>query len=278
MAALFIQSCAIFILFHKLRQTERELDEAITMRNAERNGRINIQKQTREEKKVSQFQNGYRYQPIGTVESPFPERRGTPRQPILVTAGRGRIKFDKRIIQAEHFQELKEFSHIWVIFVFHDNTNDKSVNNGPGDDAKEGKAAKTIAAKIRPPRLHGTRVGCLSTRSPHRPNNIGLSVCEIVSVGADYIEIGGLDMVDGTPVLDVKPYIPYDIIPSTIDLPMLKWAEDASQNSKAESTSPGRTCDSVVRSLSVPGWIFEADIPLRRVKFETSVRNIAKTI
>ncbi len=59
-------------------------------------------------------------------------------------------------------------------------------------------------AKIRPPRLHGQKVGCLSTRSPHRPNEIGLSVCEIVSVGPDYLELRAVDMVHGTPILDGK--------------------------------------------------------------------------
>ena len=62
--------------------------------------------------------------------------------------------------------------------------------------------------------------GCLSTRSPHRPNPIGLSICEIHAVGDDYIEISSLDLVDGTPVLDVKPVIPYDLIPFKGEIPM----------------------------------------------------------
>jgi tRNA-Thr(GGU) m(6)t(6)A37 methyltransferase TsaA len=216
-------------------------------------------------KKTALAESGYVYLPIGVVQSPFPQRRGTPRQPTLVTAARGRIKFDKRVIQAEHFQELKEFSHIWVLFVFHDNTNDKS--SGAKDEFVKG-----IPAKIRPPRLHGARVGCLSTRSPHRPNNIGLSVCEVLNVGQDYIEIGGLDMVDGTPVLDIKPYIPYDIIPSNIELPMLKWAQDV--NPMADSAPQLYSVDNgnrAPKTLKVPNWIFEADVPLRRVLFQREV-------
>ena len=81
------------------------------------------------------------------------------------------------------------------------------------------------AAKIKPPRLHGQRVGCLSTRSPHRPNNIGLSVCEVAEVGANYIDVLGCDMMHGTPVLDVKPYIPYDVVPSDCELAMARAAD-----------------------------------------------------
>mmetsp|Transcript_6229 Transcript_6229/g.8697 ORF Transcript_6229/g.8697 Transcript_6229/m.8697 type:complete len:209 (-) Transcript_6229:1766-2392(-) len=98
---------------------------------------------------------------------------------------------------------------------------------------------KTMPSKIKPPRLHGCKVGCLSTRSPHRPNNIGLSVCEVVTVGKDYIDISCVDMVDGTPVLDVKPYIPYDVIPSDYLVPSFP--------------------DVPRRRLVVPDWVVEAD-------------------
>lgn len=82
-------------------------------------------------------------------------------------------------------------------------------------------------------------MGCLSTRSPHRPNNIGLSVCEVVTVGKDFIDISCVDMVDGTPVLDVKPYIPYDVIPSHYSVPSFP--------------------DIPRRHLVVPDWVVEAD-------------------
>ena len=72
--------------------------------------------------------------------------------------------------------------------MFHANTNTE-------------KGRHALSAKIKPPRLHGQRVGCLTTRSPHRPNNIGLSVCEIASLGKNYIEIVCCDMMEGTPVI-----------------------------------------------------------------------------
>jgi tRNA-Thr(GGU) m(6)t(6)A37 methyltransferase TsaA len=144
-------------------------------------------------------------------------------------------------VQLEHFSEIREFSHIWVLFVFHENTNADSQG--------------VSVAKIRPPRLYGKKVGCLSTRSPHRPNNIGLSVCSVESVGSDYIELSGIDMVDGTPVLDVKPYIPYDIIPSDLSLPMAVSASGTPYLSK---------------KLTVPTWIVDADIVMTPVSFESS--------
>ncbi len=166
---------------------QSELDRIKDLRAVERKGRITAQQRSRELKLQEQEENGYRYHAIGHIESPFPDRRGTPRQPLLVPSARSRIRFNKKLVQHDHFKELEQFSHVWVLFVFHNNTNADSGKN---------------VAKIKPPRLGGQKVGCLSTRSPHRPNNIGLSVCEVRGVGADYIELGGSDMVDGTPVID----------------------------------------------------------------------------
>lgn len=168
---------------------EEQVKKQTDLRAVERSGRIALQRQERENVLKEQQKEGYNYVPIGRVETPFPDRRGTPRQPILVPAAVGRIRFDKHLIQFEHYEELKLFSHVWIVFVFHNNTNTEKLSK---------------VSKIKPPRLHGAKVGCLSTRSPHRPNNIGLSVCEIVSVTKDYIDISGVDLVDGTPILDGK--------------------------------------------------------------------------
>lgn len=139
----------------------------------------------------------YTFEPIAFVQSPFKERYGVPRQPGLVKNAIGRILFRKDPDLKTALKTLEQFSHLWVIFVFH--------NHG-GNKWKP---------SIRPPRLGGrTKVGVLASRSPHRPNPIGISVVTIQKVILDneegpIIEIGGLDMIDGTPVLDVKPYIPY---------------------------------------------------------------------
>jgi tRNA-Thr(GGU) m(6)t(6)A37 methyltransferase TsaA len=272
----------------KLRQEfESELRREREMREKERMGRINVQKRAREYLQKRSRSSGYSFKVIGTFRGPFPDRRGTPRQPILVPAAKGVIVFDKNLIQLEHFKELQEFSHIWVVFVFHENTNVDSA---------------TVPAKIKPPRLGGRKVGCLSTRSPHRPNPIGLSVCEVVDIGPDFIRVAGIDLVDGTPILDVKPYIPYDIIDgaavnlniehkiplgggdSEIDptsstprnsaasvaaarapLPMGVYASESISISGCESELVMKPKP---RALQVPSWIVDADIPMRPVSFE----------
>lgn len=84
------------------------------LRKEERASRISLQRRAREEKINKNVEKGFTYNPIGVVRSPFSNRCGTPRQPILVPAAKGRICFNKRLIQHEHFKELEEFSHIWV--------------------------------------------------------------------------------------------------------------------------------------------------------------------
>ena len=202
------------------------------LREVERKGRINVQQKMREIKQAENEESGYRYAAIGLIESAFPDRRGTPRQPLLVPAARAKVRFFKKVVTCDHFKELEQFSHVWVLFVFHNNTNSDSSKN---------------IAKIKPPRLNGEKVGCLSTRSPHRPNNIGLSVCQICKVGKDFIELIGNDMVDGTPVLDVKPYHPSDSI-----------ALDERVQSHAIY------CKSKLR---VPDWVVDGGIDIRPVYF-----------
>ena len=241
-----------------------ELKKAMELRETERKGRINAERKLKEQVFQERDECGYSFKSIGHVESIYVDRRGAPRQPILVTSGKGRIVFDKHLIQYEHYKELEEFSHIWVLFVFHDNTNaDKERTPAPlqnrSNERKKNnnnnRGNKGISAKIAPPRLHGAKVGCLSTRSPHRPNPIGLSVCAIEEVTKDAIIVSGLDMIDGTPVLDIKPYIPYDIIYSTIPVPMATDEDGNSLNTK---------------SLQVPSWIYEYDIPSRKIIYSTN--------
>jgi tRNA-Thr(GGU) m(6)t(6)A37 methyltransferase TsaA len=129
--------------------------------------------------------------PIGTFESVFPEKNGTPRQGSVVPHGRGRLKLN--IPQAHHALDgLEQFSHIWLIFIFHRNT--------PYSDDQ---------VKIRPPRLNGRVIGMYATRTPHRPNNVGLTCAKIDRVEGDTIYLSSLDLIDGTPIVDIKPYVPY---------------------------------------------------------------------
>jgi tRNA-Thr(GGU) m(6)t(6)A37 methyltransferase TsaA len=134
---------------------------------------------------------------IGRVESCYPEKFGVPRQSGLAAAARGRVVFDAEYRREEAVRGLEGFSHLWVVFVF--------------DRVPEGEERLSV----RPPRLGGNeRIGVWATRSPFRPNRIGLSVVRLDRVvmageGAPCLDVSGLDLVDGTPVLDVKPYVPY---------------------------------------------------------------------
>lgn len=131
---------------------------------------------------------------IGTVISPFKEKFGTPRQPGLVntTVGRIRLRDD---LNSDAFEGLAEYSHVWILFYFHSNHRD-------------GRTDHSIKTKVHPPRLGGKAIGVFATRSPHRPNPIGLSLVEVVGVDGRELIVRGIDMIDGTPVLDIKPYMP----------------------------------------------------------------------
>jgi tRNA-Thr(GGU) m(6)t(6)A37 methyltransferase TsaA len=129
--------------------------------------------------------------PIGVVESCFGEKFGTPRQSGIVESARGRIVFSDEV-DDEACRGLEEFSHLWLVFLF---------------DQVDEEEARWL---VRPPRLGGNeKKGVFATRSPFRPNRIGLSLVKFESIGEGSLEVSGLDLVDGTPILDVKPYLPY---------------------------------------------------------------------
>ncbi len=135
--------------------------------------------------------------PIGVVRSCFKQKFGIPRQSGLASEARATLEFHPPFDRAEAFEGLDAFSHIWLLFWFH--------HNPP---------ARPWKPTVRPPRLGGnTRRGVFATRSPFRPNPIGLSVVELTAVerrgGRVRLHLKGVDLLDGTPVLDVKPYLPY---------------------------------------------------------------------
>ena len=142
----------------------------------------------------------YRFNSIGIIRSCFKEKFGIPRQPALV-ASPATIEIESCYSEDEAFRELEDFSHIWVVFVFHDVIK-KSTPNSDWHPT------------IRPPRLGGNkRIGVFASRSMFRPNPIGLSVVELNSIERKnkkiILNITGGDFLDTTPVLDIKPYIPY---------------------------------------------------------------------
>lgn len=133
------------------------------------------------------------FQPIAYVESPYAQRLDAPHQPTVV-AGTESGQAAEAIVRfvpglpAAAWADLAGFDRVWLVFVFH--------------------RSQGWTAQVRPPRGGGKR-GVLATRSPHRPNAIGLSAVELVAVEADGLRVRGHDLLDGTPVLDVKPYVPY---------------------------------------------------------------------
>jgi tRNA-Thr(GGU) m(6)t(6)A37 methyltransferase TsaA len=135
---------------------------------------------------------------IAKVESCYKQKFGTPRQPGLVPESFATIYLKKEFQPELSLQGLEKFSHIWLIWGFHQNSN------------------AGFHAKVHPPRLKGKRVGVFATRSPHRPNPIGLSLVAIEKIVLpNKIHIKGVDLVDGTPIYDIKPYLPeIESIPS----------------------------------------------------------------
>jgi tRNA-Thr(GGU) m(6)t(6)A37 methyltransferase TsaA len=127
---------------------------------------------------------------IGTVKSCYPDKFGTPRQPGLVPQSKAFLELNPQWQPEQSLQGLEGYSHLWVIFEFHKNTHER------------------FHAKVHPPRLKGESVGVFATRSPHRPNSIGLSLVKIESVEETGVWVSGIDLIDGTPILDLKPYLP----------------------------------------------------------------------
>lgn len=130
--------------------------------------------------------------PVAILRTPFAEKFGVPRQSGLVPAAVGRVEFLPEFASPDFTRGIEAFSHLWLVTGFH--------KNPPWDGA----------ATVRPPRLGGNeRVGVFASRSPLRPNGLGLSLVRLLAVEPGVLRVEGIDCVDGTPVYDVKPYLPY---------------------------------------------------------------------
>lgn len=162
--------------------------------------------------------------PIGILESCFQEKFATPRQPGLVKDAYSKLKIFSEFTPEHSLEGLKGFSHIWLLSWMHLCTN------------------KSFHPKIHPPRLKGAKIGVFSTRSPHRPNPIALSVAKIDRIENDTIYLSGLDLVNGTPILDIKPYL--------------------------------KICDYIPEAKC--GWVEENEFPQLKVKFsEQALKELA---
>lgn len=130
--------------------------------------------------------------PVAHIRTPYLEKFGVPRQGNLAPHVQGEIIFEPPFRQPDCVRGLEAFSHIWLIWQFHRN----------GD---------SWSPTVRPPRLGGNvRIGVFASRSPFRPNGLGLSVVRLLEIRpGPLLLVSGADLVDGTPIVDIKPYIPY---------------------------------------------------------------------
>lgn len=139
----------------------------------------------------------YEIEPIAHIRTPFPEKFGIPRQSGLVVEAKGTIVFEPKYRDPDALRGIEEFSHLWLIWGF-------SAVEQDG-----------FTPLVRPPRLGGNeKRGVFATRSPFRPNELGLSVVKLEGVEktkgrGTVLNVGGVDLLDKTPIYDIKPYIPY---------------------------------------------------------------------
>jgi tRNA-Thr(GGU) m(6)t(6)A37 methyltransferase TsaA len=153
--------------------------------------------------------------PVAILRTPFPEKFGVPRQSGLVPQAEGWVEFLPEYAAPEFVRGLEAFSHVWLITGFHENP------------------AWTGSAVVRPPRLGGNeRVGVFASRSPNRPNGLGLSLVRVLGLEPGRVRVGGVDAVDGTPVYDLKPYLPWcEALPEAT----ANWAQGTPQVRAPES-------------------------------------------
>lgn len=144
---------------------------------------------------------------IAVIHTDFPEKFGIPRQSGLVAGLRGIIVFEPEFRNRDALRGLEDFSHLWLIWGFSANRRRRQNSKESGIDVWQ--------PTVRPPRLGGNKsMGVFATRSPFRPNPIGLSCVEIEHIEYDtsrgpVIHVLGADLMDGTPIYDIKPYIKY---------------------------------------------------------------------
>lgn len=181
-------------------------------------------------------------EPIGYIKTDFKEKFGVPRQSGLIDSAKGTIIFYKAYQVREAFKGLEDFSHIWVIWQF-------------SESARSG-----WSPTVRPPRLGGNeRKGVFATRSPFRPNSIAMSCLKINSVEFDsnwgpLIHVSGVDMIDETPIYDIKPYIYTDCHPEALSGFAEKTASrclEVEISSEISSQMPPDALDTILKILAM---------------------------
>lgn len=158
--------------------------------------------------------------PLAWLRADFQQKFCTPRQGSLAKHSRAHVELAKDWRGRGIFSGLESFSHVWLVSYLHLSTNNR------------------MRGKIHPPRMKGAKIGILGSRSPHRPNNIGLTLAKIESCDGDELHLSEVDLVDGTPILDIKPYVAQADRP---DVYSSGWA--------GEVAEPGRECEFTEEAL-----------------------------
>lgn len=255
-----VGAAALLLAQHYLLTThyEKAADKLRQMRDDERRARTNGEKQKRRNAHAKhQHQDApLQYRPVGIVHSCYGERRGTPRQGLLAPSARSRLELDARLVQPQALQGIEQFSHVWLLYSFHENTNAL-------------KPQQQVRAKVHPPALGGAATGLFSTRTPHRPNAIGLTVARLLGVSGNSLLLGGADLLDRTPVLDIKPYLLHDV---QADATVPPWCERVDVASLVRevrfSPSAQASLDAAAPSLE----FYADDAPLAQRAIEETLR------
>eukprot|EP01126_Amoeba_proteus_P033344 TRINITY_DN3272_c1_g1_i1.p1 TRINITY_DN3272_c1_g1~~TRINITY_DN3272_c1_g1_i1.p1 ORF type:complete len:374 (+),score=44.98 TRINITY_DN3272_c1_g1_i1:59-1123(+) len=199
-------------------RTGRTRAEKVSVRSLFSHSSQKLRETLNQNNPVSGQPKSFQMDAIGILCSAFRDRRGTPRQGCLVPHSTAFIEFHPHVSAALSLSGLQEFSHVWVLGYFHENTN---VGKSGG-----------VSAKIKPPRLGGEKIGLYSTRTPHRHNPISLSLAKIDRIETVNFKgrlttrlwLAGIDLIHNTPILDIKPYIQlYDMAEES---KVASWVEE----------------------------------------------------
>lgn len=215
----------------------------------------------------------YSVTPVGIIRSPYQEKFGIPRQPALAPSAPVTLELLPPYNQPDCVRGLEDFSHVWLTFVFHDTL------------------ARGWQPLVRPPRLGGnSKVGVFASRATHRPNGLGLSLVALQGIDTGHgvtLRLSGADLLDGTPVLDIKPYIPFveakpDARGGFVDGPppqlAVRWSDDARAQLKGWPQAPAwlpQLIDEVLAQDPRPAY---QDDPQRRYGVRLADCNIAFSI
>ena len=166
---------------------------------------------------------------IGMIRTMFPKRFGTPRQGALAQSTMGIVELHKNVLGQGALDGLETYSHAWLLFYFHANSDESKLAN-------RGDEQKTFKGRIKPPGMGGAKAGVLSTRSPHRPSRLGLSLVKIERVEDRRLVVSGVDLLDQTPIFDIKPFVPADVPLTPAVFPA--WVADRAKDGQDDDSAP----------------------------------------